>query len=306
MRALVTGAGGFCGGRLLLRLRAAGHTVATLGLRPAPLLGPEHRVLAGVDDRAGARRVLEEFRPDCLFHLAGTLGDAPAAAMRAVNVDFAAVLLDALADLGLGGCRMVFFGSAAEYGPVPAEELPIREDAPADPRTDYARSKLRQTELALAAAGRGQAVTVLRPFNVVGPGLKPQLALGRFAREIADIARGRQAPVVETGPLSGSRDFVDADDLAELALRLALAPAAAGRVVNVCSGRETPMRAALDMLLRLSGVAASVREAAPPPGAGHALRSVGSPALLLALAGPFAFRPLEDSLRAMLAFERSR
>jgi GDP-4-dehydro-6-deoxy-D-mannose reductase len=296
MKALVTGAGGFCGTRLTALLRGGGHEVRSLGLGPAR---PDHFQLSSPLDGSGIRHAIGAFQPDWLFHLAGSL-DADAAVLESVNVGFAGAVFDALRALDLRSCRVLVFGSAAEYGPVPPERLPIREDEPCAPATAYGRSKLRQTGLALAASAEGFPVVVLRPFNMLGPGLSERLALGRFARQVADIAHGRQAPVLTTGDLSGTRDFIDVDDVAELAVELAGHELAAGRIVNLCTGRETPMRHALDELLRLSGIAAQIQEAAPPPGAGAATRNVGDPQRLLKLVGARAFRSLEHSLRAML------
>lgn len=303
MKTLVTGAGGFCGSHLIALLRRQGHEVRSLGLGPA---GSKHFHIDSTLDAAAMRQALNGFRPRLVFHLAGTIDTAAPEAMETVNAGFARTLLEALLDLGLADCRVVVFGSAAEYGPVPEEGLPITENTPADPRTAYAATKLRQTELALAAHAQGLPVTVLRPFNILGPGLSPQLALGRFTRQVADILRKRQEPVVRTGDLSGTRDFIDVADVTELALKLAGTPLAAGRIVNLCTGRETPVRAALEELLHLSGVAAQIQEALPPQGAGHTLRSVGSPRLLSELAGPLAFRPLAASLRTMLDHELGR
>lgn len=300
MKALVTGAGGFCGRTLAGHLRALGHDVLTMGTHD---LGPGHIPLSSVLDAPAIRAALERHRPDSLFHLAGTLGNAAPEVMEAVNVGYAHTLLAALEDIGLSRCRVLLFGSAAEYGPVPEAGLPIDEEIPAAPTTEYGKSKLRQTLLGLEAHARGLSAVMLRPFNLLGPGLSPQLAPGRFARQVADIARKAQPPIVSTGNLGGTRDFIDVVDVVEQVTQLAEHPSAPGRIINICTGRETPVRLALMELLRLSGVSAEVQEAAPPPGAGHALRNVGSPRLLHSLLGPRDYRPLEASLRAMLDHE---
>jgi GDP-4-dehydro-6-deoxy-D-mannose reductase len=297
VRSLVTGAGGFCGSRLTALLRGQGRQVRSLGLGPA---APDHFHISSPLDGPGIRHALEAFQPDWLFHLAGTFDAGDPAVQESVNAGFAGAVFDALRALDLRTCRVLVFGSAAEYGPAPPERLPIGEDEPCAPDSAYGRTKLRQTELALAASAEGFPVAVLRPFNILGPGLSARLALGRFARQVAEIARGRQAPVVTTGDLSGTRDFIDVDDVAELAVELAAHPLAPGLIVNLCTGRETPVRHALHELLRLAGVDARIQEAAPPPGAGAATRNVGDPERLLGLVGPRAFRSLEHSLRAML------
>ncbi|MBF0482913.1 MAG: NAD(P)-dependent oxidoreductase [Desulfovibrionaceae bacterium] len=300
MRALLTGAGGFCGRRLRARLGELGHETFTMGLGPG--LAASHVRLRSVTDLAAMRGAVARIRPDAVFHLAGTR-DADPGVLTAVNEDYARALLTSLAQAEISGCRVVVFGSAAEYGDVPADRLPVAEDEPCRPATAYGASKLRQTEAALAMKDSGLCVVVARPFNVIGPGLSEELALGRFAARIAAIARGECEPVVHTRDLGGSRDFIDVRDVAELALKLALAPAAAGQIVNLCTGVETPVRAALTHMLRLAGASAVIREQCPPETAGtgcNAGRSAGSTRKLAALTGEHPYLDFTQTLRDML------
>ena len=67
---------------------------------------------------------------------------------RSRPVDLTAALLEAVAEQPRPP-RVVLIGSAAEYGHVPASALPVREDWPCRPASDYAASKHRQTLLGL-------------------------------------------------------------------------------------------------------------------------------------------------------------
>jgi nucleoside-diphosphate-sugar epimerase len=157
MRVAVTGASGFCGGAVAALASARGADVICLGRRPATVgrhvpwdaLGPP-------PDLAGA---------DLLVHCAAVVGDFASgsrstARLRAVNVDGAARVLDAAADL-----PVVWLSSASVYDPA-TDRLLVREDHPVRRQLNaYGRTKAEGERLALDAGA-----VVLRPRAVYGPG----------------------------------------------------------------------------------------------------------------------------------------
>jgi GDP-4-dehydro-6-deoxy-D-mannose reductase len=147
---------------------------------------------------------------------------------------------------------MVTVGSAAELGHRGAARLPVREEAVCEPDTPYGRSKWEVTRLALAETGSPLQIIAARPFNLVGPGLGPQLALGNFASQIARIVRG-EGDTVRCGPLHTRRDFVDVRDAVAAYAALAQYGRPA-QVYNVCVGRSYELRRLLDILVTLANV----------------------------------------------------
>ncbi len=245
--ALVTGATGFIGAALVRALLSSGWEVQAIGRRPAAV--PTH--LLDIEDvsRDELLDLLKQSGCDVVFHLAGTASGVEAS-MERVNVGFAKALLEAAA-LAPRRPSVVLAGTAAEYGEVSGHDLPVCEDHPCRPVTPYAVSKLRQTQLGLAAASMGQAVYLPRLFNVVGRGMRPHLALGRFAREVSALGKGGGA--LTTGRLDAYRDFIALDDTVRVLIGLSQSPAAAGQVVNLCSGVPLRMDHMLDALLRAAG-----------------------------------------------------
>jgi GDP-4-dehydro-6-deoxy-D-mannose reductase len=90
-----------------------------------------------------------------------------------------------------------------------------------------------------------------RTFNLIGPRLKANLALSNFARQIARLEKERLPPVIEVGDIKMGRDFLDVRD-AVRAYGLLMEKGENGEVYNICSGKATTIKEALEILLGLS------------------------------------------------------
>jgi GDP-4-dehydro-6-deoxy-D-mannose reductase len=293
MNALVTGASGFVGRQVCGVLVEEGASVSAL-----PTRGVEPRIPALI-------AFLREAAPDLVFHLAGKMSGGPVSEFWQVNVLWAAVLLDALEAAGLRETPVLLVGTAAEYGMVRGEDLPVTEDHPCDPVGPYGTSKRAQTALALDAARSGRRIVVARPANVIGPGLSAAFALASFASQIAAIERGDRPPTLEVGNLDSARDFVDVRDVAPAVVRLARNPQSYGKIVNISSGRAVSIRSALDRLVARSRVPVEVRVDAARYKAADVSAFAASPARLRELVGPGRWRDLDDTLEDMLAHARA-
>jgi len=254
VRVLVTGAGGFCGRHLVRHLAESGVEVHTVG--PAASSRNHHH--ADRFDAAALQLAVERSRPTHVVHLAGVSSGSDVPAYYAANTWYAAALFQALESAGADS-PVLLMGTSAEYGVVTPEQLPITEETVAHPCSHYGISKLAQTQMALAVAAGGRAVVVVRPFNVIGPGMPEHGAVQSFARQVADIIRKRREPVVHVGNLESSRDLVSVDDVVAACWRLIRTPGAYGQVINICTGNETTMSAVLAMLIAEAGVPIEVR-----------------------------------------------
>jgi GDP-4-dehydro-6-deoxy-D-mannose reductase len=253
VKALVTGAGGFCGRHLVQHLLSRGVEVHTVGPRPA---SARHHLLDPFDDAALAAAATRT-RPDYVFHLAGVSSGTDIVAYYRANTLYAATLFRALDAAGVG-CPVLLAGTSAEYGIVSADQLPIAEETTPRPYNHYGISKLAQTQMGLAA-GRSRPVVVVRAFNIIGPGMPPHGAVQSFARQIADIMAGRRPPVLAVGNLDTTRDFVAVEDAVAAYCEILRRPEAYGQVINLCSGVETSMRHVVDALVAEAGVPIDVR-----------------------------------------------
>ena len=262
-RLLVTGATGFLG-RWVLRHWRLTHRGAELWAtseqpRPDDLSADAYRQV-DLRDAAAVRELVEECRPTNVLHLAARIVAPELDDLLAVNVEGTRHLYDALCGASLENLCVVQVGSAAMYGPVGEDDLPITEAQPLRAVTPYAVSKARQDELAAEMHERsGLPVIRARVFNMLGPGQGAQLVPMTFVRQFRDIQVGR-AREIETGDTSTRRDFVDVRDVAA-ALDALLQRGRPGAAYNVASGRDVSIREVIDDLQRISGIDAPIVQA---------------------------------------------
>ncbi len=259
MRILITGITGFVGSHLTEYALSRGdvEVFGTVRWRSRlenieHLLDRVHLVDCDLRDAAAVRKTLDDVRPDYIFHLAAqsyvpTSWKAPAETLT-TNIISQLNVLEALRDLGLQA-RMHVAGSSEEYGLVFEHETPITEENPLRPLSPYAVSKVAQDMLAFQYhRSYGIHVVRTRAFNHEGPRRGHVFVTSNFARQIAEIEKGKKSPVIEVGNLNARRDFTDVRDMVK-AYWLALEKGEAGEVYNIGSGRVFSIREVLDMLL---------------------------------------------------------
>ncbi|MDI6848621.1 MAG: NAD-dependent epimerase/dehydratase family protein [Candidatus Saccharicenans sp.] len=179
MTALVTGATGFIGSRLIERLLAAGHRVRALVRNPAKLnwlQSVENLVLL-----KGDLFSLPDLPADCevVFHLAGLTKAAKPRDYYTVNQGGTASLLEKLETSGLAP-RFIHLSSLAAGRPSP-DRTPVREDEPPCPASAYGRSKLLAEEEVLKRKEK-MPVIILRAAAIYGPRDEDFLQLFRIVK----------------------------------------------------------------------------------------------------------------------------
>lgn len=260
MRWLITGADGFVASHLLPHLleQETDAQLFAMVWRHAPKGSwpsdhPRLQVLSGeLTDPAGITDVVNHVRPDIILHLAAASSVAqswhdPEEVYR-TNILGQLHLLEA-ARLLKTMPTVVIASSAEIYGRDGHEQKPISEDAPLEPLSPYAVTKaVQDLQAAQYFAAHGLPTVRLRLFNHTGPGRPAHFVASSFAKQIAEIEQGLREPVIQIGNIDVARDFSDVRDIAR-AWRLAALHCRPGEAYNVCSGRPTPIRKILDILL---------------------------------------------------------
>lgn len=255
-RILITGGNGFLGTHFLQFLNKQDLEIHILGTRP-PATGTYHDI--AFNEREKLKNLLCEVKPDAIFHLAGVSSSPELSRFYEINVVFAANIIEAVKEWGNRHCPIVLTGTSAEYGKIEPGDLPLAETTVPRPYDHYGISKFAQTLMGLREARNGWPVTVVRPFNIIGPGMPDHLVVQSFVRQLIRIRQKDQPPILEVGNLSAVRDFVDANDVAQAMWLLAQKPEAAGEVFNICSGVGTSIESCLDILLGMAGMKVEIQ-----------------------------------------------
>jgi GDP-4-dehydro-6-deoxy-D-mannose reductase len=315
-RVLVTGVTGFAGSHLVDYMLTR-NDCEIFGIQRwrSPLENIEHvkdkitLVECDLRDASSTRDTLERIRPDWIFHLAAqsfvpTSWSAPTESLT-TNVLGELNIFEAVRRIGLA-CRIQLACSSEEYGMVFPDELPIKETNPLRPLSPYAVSKVAQDMLGYQYWMSWKVDCVrTRGFNHEGPRRGPVFVASDFAKQIADIEKGRKEPVLHVGNLEARRDFTDVRDMVR-GYWLALEKCEPGEVYNLCSGKAYSIQQVLDLLLGMTKARIEVRQDR------LRLRPSDVPVLLgdrtkfTQATGWEPVIPFEQTLRDMLDFWRAR
>jgi nucleoside-diphosphate-sugar epimerase len=284
-RYCVTGAQGFVGRYLVAQILATEEDSAVLGLgrssrsddvfthcislaghtARAPLpdslrVSGDSRYLYEIADIQRPNlllKLLRDFKPDVIFHMASGLRDDPPSDLFRTNVSGTIQLIEAIAASGIKVEKIIMGSSGGIYG-IP-EVMPLSEDAGCNPIDMYSVSKLAAEQASRILARQHHLPVVwARLFNLAGPGQDERHICGRFASQAAAILAGLVPPVMTVQPLSTTRDFIDICDTA-VALRILARYGEPGLAYNVASGIEVSMNTVLEETLNIAGLSHAVR-----------------------------------------------
>lgn len=207
-------------------------------------------------DPAAVRRILEEAKPDWVFHLAaqsfvGASFSQPRETMH-TNIMSQINMLHGLKENLYE--RLLSVGSSEQYGLVMPDEIPIRETNPLRPLSPYAVSKC-ATDLLAYQYHRSYGLHVVRAraFNHEGPRRGHCFVISTFAKQIAEIEAGLKPAIIKHGNLQSQRDFTDVRDMVE-AYWLLLEKGEPGEVYNIASEESWTMEYVLNKLIGMSRI----------------------------------------------------
>ena len=301
MRFVVTGAAGFIGSRLCLRLLREGHEVVGIDRLGADRLEAawaelqENRQFVGVAAdllEVGLTDLLRE--ADAAVHLAGRPGmrdswDRLSDYLRD-NVEVSGVVAKAALDAHLP--RLIHASSSSVYGAIVTGD----EHSPLLPVSPYGATKLAaESVLRAYVASYGLPVTILRLFSVYGPGQRPDMGVHRaiHAALTGEIFQ-------QYGDGQQTRSMTHVDDIVAGIIGALGAPT--GGTYNLAGGVSVSMREVLEQIDLLAAATTATLVVADPPG-----NQRHTDADLTRAARDLGYQPkvtLREGLRSQLAWHQ--
>lgn len=252
-RIVITGGAGFLGGFLVEALRARG-----VG-EPFVARSRDYDLV----DRQACRRLLQDTRPDLVFHLAARVGGIGANRQNPGGYLFenAMMGLQLLEECRLAGVqKTVALGTICaypKYAPVPFREDDLWNGYPEETNAPYGIAK--KMLLVQSQAYRqqyGMNSVVLFPVNLYGPrdnfDLQSSHVIPALVRKCIAARDAGSAEVTLWGDGSPTREFLYVEDAAE-GIVLAAERYDSSDPVNLGSGEEISIRDLATLIAELAG-----------------------------------------------------
>lgn len=294
---LVTGDSGFIGRHLVTQLTKSRPQDEIIGVstRHNSDHGAKHRV-ADLSDLKAAENLIEECRPDWIYHLAGSAKvQASVGLPEYFRSNFLTTtnLLKALAQTKRPQ-RLFLASSVHVYG---NQNDVVMESVPLEPVGHYGFTKyLAERAVEEFTKAHPSCTAVIgRLYSCIGPGQPAGFVTSDMARKLAALSPHSDQPL-KTGPLDAIRRFLDVRDAVKIFPALLETALPGTTTVNIASPFELTIRELVEMLIQVSGRRCAIEtheELHANPFRGLRV----SPDKLVKLLPGVEFRPMKETLR---------
>ena len=228
-------------------------------------------ILVDIRDKSALWGALIATKPNYILNLVAAKNTHAASELLLLNAELPRFIMERADELGGFLKKIIFIGSAAEYGNAP--DLPITEDLIHSPVSLYGLSKSIQTSYFKYYSKKSKIeMNLVRPFNIIHNEMPLASSIGSFIHNITNTAEGHSFSV---GNLQVRRDFVDLRDICQ-AFHLVLEKGLAHEEYNIASASSHKLEDILKFLIKKSGKKLHYEIPAGAVGETHIMNSFGS------------------------------
>jgi len=232
MKLFVTGATGFTGGHLARELVRQGHEVHAMVRKGSDVSELKDPGITLFEGSLTSHKDLEKAMAGCekAYHIAAVFRTAnhPDSYYHDINVGGTVAILETAQKLGLE--RVIHCSTGGVHGHI--ADPPCTETSPLKPGDIYQVSKLEGEQAVMAAAQKGQRVSVFRPASIYGPG---DLRLLKLFKTI----HTRKFRMI--GPGTAHFHTVYIDDLVDGIIRCGTRDEALGEIFLLAGPKSVPL-----------------------------------------------------------------
>jgi GDP-4-dehydro-6-deoxy-D-mannose reductase len=314
MKALITGVTGFVGSHLaelLVKNKFEVYGISRfIGGNDNLDKVIENVGIYSVDilDKQAVYGLVSEIKPDYIFHLAAQSyvpqsWKDPVETLE-INVIGSNNLFEAVRQAEID-CTIQIACSSEEYGLVLPQECPINESQPLRPLSIYGVSKEAMDSMGWQYfRSYGLKIIRTRAFNHEGPRREQRFVISNFAKQIAEIEKGKR-DYLRHGDLTSVRDFSDVRDIVKAYL-LAVQKCDPGEVYNISSGEGTRIEDIVSILYRSAKVGFSMLADEKRMRPSDVPILIGNSTKFREKTGWSPEIPLEDTIKSSLDYWRKR
>jgi UDP-glucose 4-epimerase len=237
---LLVGSSGFLGSHILGDARLSG--LQAVGMSRS--ISDSRDISLDLSKPDWLYRALSQFDVrDVVFALGGRSTSGPPTLSRSDWLDFQAGIEIARAPLK-DARRVIFFGSAAEYGP---SNEPHSENAARKPTDSYGKAKVAESDFMLSLKKDGVPITVVRPTSVYGPGQTGSMFIPSAVRALKS---GAEMEILSPNAV---RDYLHVTDLTRAVLKILKFDSPLPSEINLSSGFTSSIEDIARMISELTG-----------------------------------------------------
>ncbi len=213
-------------------------------------------VKADLTSRAEVEHCLSLYKPDEIYHLAGSNSNVYELDYHN-NCITTKNILDSITKFQLN-TKILVVGSSAEYGLQENFDIPVKESSPTNPVSFYGLTKLMQTNISLLYYRLYSIdIRIARTFNIFDTESRnTSLFIGKTMQQIDEIKQNKKTHI-EVGNLEAKRDYINVQDLAN-GYKTIMDKGLAGEIYNIGSGSSIKINDVLKKLLMLYNLDISI------------------------------------------------